>query len=156
MLPFGGVQTTLREQLLDPLYKKWFATPPKEGRDAAQTPPWYVYVQENESGPWRRAAVSTYPVGYRYIQRHVNTVFDLALVSKRREFRPPVVRDRAGKRTYHLPDAPGHIWCGYCRRMTRFLYFSRHHAIPSRYGNLSGDRRCGICGIRLQAIRRFG
>jgi hypothetical protein len=141
---------TLREQLKDPIFRAWFAKPPKEVQTAAVSPPWYVYVQKVEGGPWSRTEVGSYVQGYRFIARNLKKFHDMALSHKRREFKPPVVRDGSGKRKYHLPEAPGHLWCPYCRRMTRFGYFRRHHAMPP-WSN-SGERRCMICGIRLEAV----
>jgi hypothetical protein len=144
---------TLREQLQDPIFKKWFSTPPRERVDAAMTPPWYVYVQTKVDGPWARAEFKSWKKGYKWLKRHLKDYHDMSLTHKRQEFQPPVVRE-GGKRRYHLPPAPGHIWCGYCRRMTRFAYFGRHHAFGRRKGGVnSGDRRCSICGIRLVALR---
>ena len=147
--------TTLREQLADPIFKKWFKTFPKDYPGAGQTPPWYVWVQENVDGPWRRAEVTTYAQGYRYIKKNLKRFHDMALSHKRHEFRPPVVSDRQGRRRYHLPPAPGHNWCTHCRRMTRFLPFRRHHAFPAKWGDLGGERRCCICGNRLETIKRY-
>lgn len=144
---------TLREQLEDPIYKKWFDSPPREKDDAATSPPWYVYVQKEQDGPWRRAEFTTWEKGHKYVTKKIKKFHDMALVHKRHEFRPPVVRE-GGKRRYHFPPALGLVWCGYCRRMTRFACFSRHHAMP-KWAN-SGERRCSICGIRLAAIKRFG
>lgn len=149
-------QMTLREQLQqDKIFRKWFAKPPGDFIGITRTPPWYVWVQEKQDGPWRRAQVMTYEEGYRYVARNLKRFHDMALGHKRHEFRPPVVRDSQDRRRYHLPVAPGHIWCTYCRRMTRFSYFRRHHAFPARWGDTGGDRRCTICGIRLEAIRRY-
>lgn len=147
---------TLREQLGDPIYKKWFSTPPNERGDAGITPPWYVYVQRTMDGPWQRAEFKSWKKGFKFVKKNLKTFHDMSLSHKRQEFQPPVVRE-GGKRRYHFPPAPGHLWCGYCRRMTRFAYFATHHAFPRRKGGVnSGERRCTICGIRLEAVRRFG
>src|SRR5690606_21006339 len=143
---------TLREQLQDPIYKKWFSTPPREEPSAAKSPPWWVYVQTKPGGRWRRAEFTSWKAGYKYIAKNITTYNDMALVRKRQEIKPPVVR-HMGKRKYHLPMAQGHVWCGYCRRLTRFSYFKKHHALP-KWAN-SGERRCNICGIRLAAIKRY-
>ena len=149
------MQMTLREQLQDPIFKKWFKLEPREEKTAAGTPPWYVYVQFKQDGPWSRAEFKSWKAGYKYVKKMLKDkrVHDVSLTHKRREFRPPVV-SQLGKRRYHLPSAPGHYWCGYCRRMTRFLSFGKHHAFQ-RQRVISGDRRCMICGIRLEAIRRY-
>lgn len=147
-------QVTLRKQLKDPVFRKWFSQAPRETQTAAATPPWFVYVQEKKGGPWRRAEVSSWIEGYRFVARNIKRFHDMALSHKRQEFRPPVVRDHSGRRRYHLPEAPGHVWCGFCRRMTLFRYFSRHHAMPE-WAN-GGVRRCSICGASLSFIKRFG
>lgn len=145
---------TLREQLADPLYRKWFATPPREVRSAAMTPPWYVYVQEKVDGPWRRAEFKSWKKGYKFVAKNIKKYHDMALSHKRQEFRPPVVSE-GGRRRFHLPPDPSSIWCGYCRRMTRFTYFQTHHAFKGRRVN-SGERRCCICGTRLASVKRYG
>lgn len=143
---------TLREQLRDPIFKKWFSTPPREVASAAKSPPWWVYVQKKPGGRWRRAEFASWKEGYRFVAANIKRYHDLALVHKRQAFKPPVVRD-GGRRRYHLPPAHGHEWCSYCRRMTVFKYFRKHHALPE-WAN-SGERRCIICGIRLAAIKRY-
>lgn len=148
-------QVTLRKQLKDPVYRKWFAQPPKETKTASVTPPWFVYVQEKKGGPWRRAEVSSWIQGYRFVVKNINVYHDMSLSHKRQEFRPPIVVDDSGKRKYRLPEAPGHFWCTLCRRMTKFGFFARHHAFP-RGGANSGERRCAICGITLRYIKRYG
>lgn len=152
------LQMTLREQLEDPIYKKWFSMPPNEKETAAQSPPWWVYVQETMDGPWRRAEFKSWKKGFKFVRKNLKKYHDMALSHKRQEFKPPVVRE-GGKRRYHLPPAPGLIWCGYCRRMTRFAYYQTHHAFSRgglRNGVNGGERRCCICGIRLATIKRFG
>lgn len=144
---------TLRTQLKDPVFRKWFATPPKEKATAAKSAPWYLYVQKIEGGPWQRAEVQSYVQGYKFIAKNISKFHDMALSHKRTQFQPPVVRDaQTGRRKHHLPDAAG-VWCPFCRRMTRFRYFARHHAMPS-WAN-PDDRRCSICGVRQKFIRRF-
>lgn len=146
---------TLREQLRDPVYKQWFSTPPREKKMASNTPPWVVYVQAEVDGPWRRAEFASWKEGYKFVAKNIKKYYDMCLSHKRQAFQPPVVRE-GGKRKYHLPPALSgtEIWCPYCRRMTRFAYFARHHALP-KWAN-SGERRCCICGIRLAAIKRYG
>lgn len=146
--------TTLREQLQDPIYRKWFSMPPKEAVSHLTSPQWWVYVQKKPGGRWRRAECSSWKQGYKFIAANIKKYNDMALVHKRQEFQPPVVRD-AGKRRYHFPTAlPNHNWCTYCRRMTRFTFFARHHAMPEWAD--SGEKRCSICGVRLKFIKRYG
>lgn len=147
----------LKEQLKDPIFRKWFATPPKKRPDANTSPPWFVYVQKKKGGPWQRAEVKTYSEGYKFIAKNLNKYHDLALSHKRRSFKPPVVKQR-GKRRYHLPGVEHrHHWCPYCRRMTLFKRFNQHHAMPKWAVGvaINGERRCSICGIRLEAIERY-
>lgn len=146
-------QTTLKEQLRDPLFRRWFATPPPLKRDTARTPPWYVYVQRTEGGPWARTEVADYVTGYRYIASHLKKFHDMALSHKRQQFRPPVVK-QGKKRRYHYPPADtGHTWCPFCRRMTVFRYFAKHHSLPKWASNQ--ERRCTICGARLEFILKY-
>lgn len=143
----------LKDQLKDPVYRKWFATPPKRREDPSPSAPWFVYVQKKKGGKWRRAEVKTYVEGYKYIARNINKYHDMALCHKRREFQPPVVRVD-GKRKYKLPGQEhGYYWCPYCRRMTRFRRFAKHHAMPVWAS--PDDRRCSICGVRFKFIKRY-
>lgn len=146
--------TTLREQLADPIYRKWFATSPKM-KVSGFTPPWWVYVQREPDGPWARAEFQTWAEGYRYVAKNLKKFHDMALTHKRQLFRPPVVTEKAsGKRRYHFPpgmDDPLTQWCGYCRRVTVFRYFNRHHAFPA-WACAGDERRCSICGARLRTV----
>lgn len=152
-------QVTLRKQLKDPVFRKWFAIPPKEAAPS-HTPPWWVYVQEEKGGPWRRAEFASWVEGYRFVAKNINKHHDMALTHKRQEYKPPVIRDESGKRKFHVPEAPGHHWCTLCRRMTLFRYFRTHHAFVKGKNGIQpvlngGDRRCSICGIRLVYIKRW-
>lgn len=145
---------TLRKQLRDPVYKAWFAKPPLEVQTSRSTPPWVVYVQRKKGGPWGRARFSTWVQGYRFVAKNINHVHDMALCHTTQQFKPPVVRDtQTGKRRYHFPSVSRGRWCGFCRRMTVFTYFGKHHAMPSWAD--SGVRRCHICGARETLVRRF-
>lgn len=144
---------TLRDQLKDPIFRKWFAKSPTINPNAAISPPWYLYIQEKQGGPWKRAEFRDYKKAYKHVAKNIKSYHDMALSNKRQEYQPPVVRTKSGKRKYHIPEAPGHIWCTFCRRMTRFTYFRKHHAMPG-WSN-EEDRRCSICGVRLKFIKRY-
>lgn len=138
---------TLREQLKDPIFRKWFAQAPREKPSAARTPGWFLYVQKDKGGPWKRGEVDSYIQGYKFIAKNLKNYHDMALSHKRQDFKPPVVKDKmTGKRRYHLPEAPGYRWCPFCRRMTKFKYFSNHHAMPKWVD--ASEKRCNICGVR--------
>jgi hypothetical protein len=147
---------TLRKQLKDPIFRKWFAMPPRVRPTAARTPEWFIYVQAEKGGPWRRKEARTYKEGYKWVAKNLKNYHDIALSNKRVCFKPPVVRDKMlGKKRYHFPDDPDpkSHWCGFCRRLTRFAYFRKHHAMPKWVDD--SVRRCNICGARYETATRY-
>lgn len=146
---------TLQEQLKDPLFRKWMTKVPTLTVIGTRDP-WWVYVQREVDGPWARAGFPRYGDAYRFLVSRLKTSADLALNCSRQEFKPPIVKVQ-GKRRYHLPGpwAPsGGQWCGHCRRLVEFKFFSRHHALRGINVDPSA-RRCVICGVRQNSIRRY-
>lgn len=156
----------LREQLRDPVFRKWMAKPPKL-KVVGANKPWIVYVQKEVDGGWALRRFQEYGDAYRFIAARINDFPDLTLNCGRQQFKPPIIVGDSGKLVYRLPqlqvppDVP-HIWCPYCRRLSIFKSFSRHHALriigrsgkwqsfPIRYID-----RCMICGNALQSIKRY-
>lgn len=150
-------QITLRELLRDPIYKAWFQKIPKLSAEVAHTPPWRVYVQKEQFGSWAKLELPRYVKAYGWTAKNLKLYHDIVIMSKRQEFKPPVVKTSTGKKVY-WPCPDGHRWCPYCRRPTVFAYFSRHHMFSGRYnGNssASGFKRCMVCGIRLVATKEY-
>lgn len=148
----------LKQQLLDDkIFRKWMARKPKI-KTVGFTEPWCVYVQKEVDGGWARKLFQEYKEAYQFIAAHINDFSDLTLNSRRQLYQPPVVIGHKGKPVYRLPqlrmmpDAP-HQWCPYCRRLSIFKPFARHHALPGMI--LRYIPRCMICGIPQQGIRRY-
>lgn len=148
---------TLRQQLKDPVYRKWFATPPKSRPSAARTPEWYIYIQPEAGGPWKRGEAKTYIQAYKYVAKNIKKYHDMAISHKRATFKPPVVRDKTlNRKRYHIPkdSEPHTFWCGFCRRVTKFRYYAKHHAMPGLSVDDS-ERRCMICGARKSFATKY-
>lgn len=144
---------THRELLADPIYRKWFSTPP----DPPPYVKWRVYVQKKRDKRWRRRDFDTWAEAYKFFRANYKKWYNAALISRNWESRPPVVKYH-GKRQYYkkVVLVESHRWCGYCRRPTMFGFFTRHHAFPK--GGISPVpyfRRCGICGMREENLKSF-
>ena len=142
-------QLTLRELLRDPVYRKWFMRKPalypaqKLPVTTKEQSPWLVWVQVDEAGRWRRGFAEDYVTAFCHVKRMLEQgANDVTIFSRRRSYAPPAGLTSAWPST--------HDWCPYCRRPTVFWYFRKHHALRQfRDLDLSDDRRCTICGIRL-------
>ena len=145
-------QLTLKELLTDSSYAKWFSRPAKI-RTMGRSKPWLIYAKKKAKGPWSRAEVDTYEKAYAWAMRNLDEYYDIVISSRRQAFRPPLLKK--GGENHFWPTPVGHVWCTYCRRPTRFLYFKSHHAIPAKYPLLDYEKRCSICGIQLRSIQRF-
>lgn len=156
-------QITLRELLKDPLYRQWFGKVPKL-KFGGHERPWRVYAQDEPGGKWTRTYFPSYGKAYAFVRENLRESHDMALSCGPQGYRPPVVKVK-GKRQYYVPDVVArvnldaavdvhkHIWCPFCRRWTLFLWYKKHHAMPKHWGTLSPDRRCKICGVRLEFVR---
>lgn len=140
------LRTLLKE---DTIYKQWFMKP-AEITIFHSTPPWRIFVQKEEGGPWARGDAPTYAKAYTAVKLRLPDVHDMTIHSKAQRFRPPVIKV-GGKRVY-LPMPDGHDWCELCRRPTVFRYFKKHPSI----GAVDPEQlRCTICGIRKEALKRY-
>lgn len=141
----------------DKLYRKWMAKNPKL-TVVANGQPWVVYVQKEVDGGWARKLFPKYREAYAFMKRRIHDFPDLTINSRRQPFKPPIIIGPKGKPVYRLPQlliAPdvAHQWCPYCRRLSIFKCFSKHHAFPGltiRYID-----RCVICGIPKSQIKRY-
>lgn len=148
----------LKEQLRDRLFRKWMAKEPQL-KVVGRTAPWVVYVQRDVDNSWARKLFLEYREAYQWVAAHLHDFPDLTLNCKRQSFKPPIIIGDKDKPVYRLPelkfvpDFP-HIWCPYCRRLSIFKSFSRHHAINTR-AYLRYIDRCMICGIPLSFVKRY-
>lgn len=161
---------TIHDLLEDKAYRDFLKTKPITpaiSRDPAKmtTPPWVVYVQKEQMGPWGKKEFWKYSEAYRFLMKAVKLkVHDAALNNRRIPCKPPskivrikgkfVVNRRGEKQQVtkaivwapKLPEGEmDHHWCLYCRRPTIFKYFRRHKALKMPYID-SSTPRCCICG----------
>lgn len=140
------LRTLLKE---DELYRKWFLKEPKI-RVLHSTPPWRLFVQRDRGGRWARVDLPAYTKALGAVKLKLPDVWDMAIHCKPQAFNPPQVKLK-GKKVY-LPMPPGHRWCVYCRRPTRFLYFEHH---PNMKHVNPEEKRCLICGARALGMPEF-
>lgn len=166
---------TFQEQLeIYPQIRELLLTKPPAGPPAI-SPPWRVYVQKKEDGPWARKDFHTYKSAFDFFKLKRHVWRDVSITSKRQRFEPPgrVVRivrggqpvwvntptgKRRATRLVPIKPPPEHLWCMYCRRFTVFAWFTSHHAHRGEHALLMDPtaRRCAVCGTREEtaAYRR--
>lgn len=156
----------LRKQLQNPVFRRWMTINPQWYHPAIPTHGnWRVYVQPKKKGPWGKVKKDfrKYSEAYKWMMANLHKYHDIAISSKMPQFMPPqeayqvVVLKKVKGRTRRvrvtryrsvLPDAPSnHHWCSFCRRMTKFAYYKKHHAMPSWVLGL--EKHCEICGAGL-------
>lgn len=142
-------QVPLSELLQDPIFRKWSSLePPHKGYEL-----WRVYVQRKKRGPWARRDFKSWKKAHKFWLKHRDEWYDSALICRNGNYKPPVVK--VGKKRRYAPITwrLGHHWCEYCRRPTVFKVFYRHHMRPGH--TIMQVPRCTICGISLQALKRY-
>lgn len=160
---------TFHELMEDEAYKKYFLTVPKlpphiRPRDL----PWKLMVLKQGETQWRVKRFGTYTEAFNSLKKIRGQYADLVINCPGYDWQPPIrlVKVRTvvkGKPTIALrakvwkpqldADMAQHYWCPYCRRPTKFGYFSTHQAMTrQRVGNIIGPgvdptmMRCFICG----------
>jgi hypothetical protein len=132
---------TIRQLLRDPIFRKYFATAPREVT-INERRPWWIYLRSN--GAWTRTKFESYKKAFgeaRLLLADLDLDDDFAITSRGKQFWPPD--------EYQIPE--GHLWCLYCRRPTIFRHFRRHHAFPTLHYEVSKEfARCSICGVSQQ------
>lgn len=94
----------------------------------------------------------TYVQAYNFVVKNYKDYADLIINSKRQAYNPPVVKFK-GKKQYWCPPR-GYRWCSFCRRPTRFGYFSAHPAFPN-LEILGYEKRCVFCGAKADFVGLF-
>lgn len=141
------LRTLLKEE---PIFLAWFMKPPTITNFHAG-PPWRLYVQKTQGGPWARGDLPSYVKAYTQVKLRLPEAWDLAIHSKGQHFKPPTVQK--GTKKYWLPMPEGHAWCSLCRRPVVFKTFTKHPAL--KYGCDPTFPRCSICGMQQGSMRRF-
>lgn len=148
--------STLRKQLKDPAFRAWMKKTPRKNRRPGYKN-WRVFVQKKKNGPWARVDFHTYEEALAFLLPKIEdkTFYDGAIASKWWTFKPPKVRVKgSGSIKLHMPpglDEPNAWWCPFCRRVTTFTWFKRHHNMKSY---LCGQtKQCHICGAPMKWTR---
>lgn len=136
----------LRLQLQDPVFRQWMARSPLRKSRPDGHKNWRVYVKVKRKSGWRKVKndFATYKEAYAFLAKHHKDVYDIAICSKLPKYAPPVNED--GHTVIYPSPHPNDWWCGFCRRVTRFKYFKKHHIGRFMSPN---ERHCEICGARF-------
>jgi len=97
---------------------------------------------------WQRGQYHTYADAYRSMKKQLEkpTTADVAIVSRRKMFPPPIgFKWKAGR----FP------WCARCRRPSAFRLRYTHHATRGVEITTDESVRCFYCGIRRVALPRY-
>jgi len=148
---------TLRKQLKDPIFRAWMLkTPRMNKREGYKN--WRCFVQRKKKGPWARVDFETYEEALKFLLPKIldKTFYDGAVASKWWTYRMPRVRNKAtGQVGVHFPEGtgnkPNEWWCPFCRRVTTFTWFKRHHNMKSYLCGQS--KQCHICGAPIKWTR---
>lgn len=172
---------TILDLLEDPKYKEFFCKVPKLLRPDQDTPPWRVYVQlKKDPKRWRTKDFYSYTSAFKFLKRLLNAgvVHDGTIHCRRQSFKPPqrLVRVKGkfltgpdGKKRQvtrlvtWVPkiegtDSNDYRWCPYCRRPTKFSYYTKHPAVSPLISGLPLDasiKRCHICGVSTRMLTQY-
>jgi phage pi2 protein 07 len=150
--------TTLRKQLKDPIFAAWMAKTPRKDRNPAENiKNWRVLVQKEKGGRWARAEFYTYDEAYAWVMKNLEKYHDLVLTSKLYPFKPPIIRNKVtNKKHFYYPGtSTGEKWCPFCRRMSKFGWFKKHHNVKAY--TCGQTKQCHTCGagIKFANIREW-
>lgn len=156
-------QMTLRQLLAIPRYRAYFKQDPHLRPVQKKPGSWYLYVQVEEEGAWKRKTIDSYKEGFDFIRQKLKSIHDGSITSRCRAYLPPVYRPqiegKTGLHSIYWAQYPlNHKWCPYCRRPTLFKDFKRHHAdgeIRRVFGLELNGRRCSICGNREATVTAY-
>lgn len=171
---------TIHDLLEDPAYRKFLTTKPRipalsKDPSKMRTPPWVVYVQKTQLGPWGKKEFWKYSDALKFLNKAVKLkVHDAALNNRRNPTPAPskwvrikgkYIVNRKGEKLQatkqivwkpKIPDGEvDHHWCLYCRRPTVFRYYRKHKALkmPSIDSSIP---RCSICGASARVATTQG
>lgn len=135
----------IRSLLEDNVYQKYFNRVPKLPENIRHGNPWRIVARRMPGAPgaiWALKDVPTYADAWRRVGIMMGTADweDIAIVSRRKTFRPPVGFEWNTSR---------YEWCGRCRRPSIFRPMERHPAMRDAIV-LTVDEavRCFYCGAR--------
>jgi len=141
------VPPTWDELMKDPIYSAWAKRVPRLPVNVAHGEPWMIVARRRSEAPGSTWALKNMPVyadAYRRARRMMSTrrdeFEDIAIVSKRMLFRPPIGFSWNTNR---------YSWCGRCRRPSVFQPAFRHFALRNAPVLAEIDiERCYYCGAR--------
>lgn len=138
---------TLRELLVNPLYKAYFKKPVSDPPGVALNNPWQVWAYNGDTERWGSRLCTTYADAYDFTRKlyRDHAYVDLCIVSRARIHELP----RQFKLT-ELWDPYRFDWCGRCRRPTIFRYTDKPHRALRNAPAITTDEpfRCYYCGVR--------
>jgi hypothetical protein len=133
------------ELMNDPIYRAWIKRVPKLPVNVAHGEPWMIVAKRTSEAPgasWATKKMTVYADAYRRVRRMSLTdeFEDLAIVSRRMLFRPPMDFTWNTNR---------YSWCGRCRRPSTFRFAYSHFALRGAPVLAELDiHRCYYCGAR--------
>lgn len=160
---------TLRELLSDPTYKQYFLKIPQlPDHFNAGMQPWKLMILKVGETQWRTKRFGTYKEAFMALKSLLKNpdVYDLLINCPALDWQPPIrvakvkgKTDAKGRPILRAvvwkpaiqPEMAVHHWCPYCRRPTKFDYFTSHKALTkARVGTLGSGvdptkLRCSIC-----------
>lgn len=134
----------------DPGFLAWTKRVP-ELKAVTSTPPWRLFIQKEEGGRWARKDFPSYPEAYDALKLRLPSCYDAAIHCKPHPFAPPIFKK--GEKKFRMKMPAGHEWCSHCRRPTVFRFFGNSH--PNLGRLYDTYLRCTICGIRLEALKKY-
>lgn len=167
-----GEVLDIRKLIQDPVYRTFLGTAPILPHVLPDSRPWYFYLKQewavhgDPAHPqavtgtkigWKRKACGTYHQAYGLLREHYKAAHDTVITCRVMPVGPPLDERRGKPWNWHKsPELArydfsiDYKWCGYCRRPTRFRFFSRHHAVIDA---INDEKRCEVCGVRERMVR---
>lgn len=133
------------ELMEDPIYSAWVRRVPRLPLNVSHGQPWLIVARrrpEASGATWATKNMSVYADAYRRVRRMMlaGEFEDIAIVSKRMLFRPPIGFTWNTNR---------YSWCGRCRRPSVFQHSWSHFALRGAPVLAEIDvQRCYYCGAR--------
>lgn len=161
---------TLRELLEDPQYKQYFLKVPHLPKHyRPEMKPWKLMILKRGESQWRTKRFESYSAAFNALKGLLKNPdnYDFVINCPSLDWQPPIrlakVKGKVDAKGQPIVRAvvwkpalddimPTHYWCPYCRRPTKFGYYTTHKAMTTaRIGHMGSGvdptkLRCSICG----------